>query len=171
MWRDLIRKDRLRSILLLALYLALTLLVQNTLFAKMRLWGVHVIVLPALMVAVGMFRGPVWGGVFGIFAGVFANMGYPESIVLFILLLPLIGYVSGMLSEHLLTRSLVAFLCMILGAQLLTALFQLFRLWVFQGASIEALLLTGLKQTAVSLPFSVPFYYISRAVSRRERAV
>ena len=75
MWRDLIRKDRLRSILLLALYLALTLLVQNTLFAKLRIWGVHAIVLPALMVAVGMFRGPVWGGVFGIFAGVFANMG------------------------------------------------------------------------------------------------
>lgn len=171
MWRDLIRKDRLRSILLLTLYLALTLLAQNTLFAKMRLWGVHAIVLPALMVAVGMFRGPVWGGVFGIFAGVFANMGYPESIVLFILLLPLIGYVSGMLAEHLLTRSLVAFLCMTLGAQLLTALFQLFRLWVFQGADLSALLMTGLKQTVVSLPFSIPFFYISRAVSRRERAV
>ena len=171
MWRDLIRKDRLRSILLLALYLALTLLVQNTLFAKLRIWGVHVIVLPALMTAVGMFRGPVWGGVFGIFAGVFANMGYPESIVLFILLLPLIGYVTGMLSEHLLTRSLVAFLCMVLGAQLLTAFFQLFRLWVFQGAEFKALLITGLKQTAVSLPFSIPFFYISRAVNRRERAV
>ena len=171
MWRDLIRKDRLRSILLLALYLALTLLAQNTLFAKLRIWGVHVIVLPALMTAVGMFRGPVWGGVFGIFAGVFANMGYPESIVLFILLLPLIGYVAGMLSEHLLTRSLVAFLCMVLGAQLLTAFFQLFRLWVFQGAELSALLITGLKQTAVSLPFSIPFFYISRAVNRRERAV
>ena len=171
MWRDLIRKDRLRSILLLALYLALTLLAQNTLFAKLRIWGVHVIVLPALMTAVGMFRGPVWGGVFGIFAGVFANMGYPESIVLFILLLPLIGYVAGMLSEHLLTRSLVAFLCMVLGAQLLTAFFQFFRLWVFQGAELKALLITGLKQTAVSLPFSIPFFYISRAVNRRERAV
>ena len=171
MWRDLIRKDRLRSILLLALYLALTLLLQNTLFAKLRIWGVHAIVLPALMVAVGMFRGPVWGGVFGIFAGVFANMGYPESIVLFILLLPLIGYVSGMLSEHLLTRSLVAFLCMTLGAQLLTALFQFFRLWVFQGADLSALLITGLKQTLVSLPFCIPFFYVSRAVNRRERAV
>ena len=57
------------------------------------------------------------------------------------------------------------------GAQLLTAFFQLFRLWVFQGADLSALLITGLKQTAVSLPFSVPFFYISRAVSRRERAV
>ena len=63
MWRDLIRKDRLRSVLLLALYLVLTLLAQNTLFAKLRIWGVHVIVLPALMTAVGMFRGPIWGGV------------------------------------------------------------------------------------------------------------
>ena len=171
MWRDLIRKDRLRSVLLLALYLALTLLAQNTLFARLRLWDVRVIVLPALMVAVGMFRGPIWGGVFGIFAGFFADMGYPETMMLFLFLLPLLGYVGGMLSEHLLTRSLVAFLCMALGAQLLTAFFQLFRLWVFQGAELSALLITGLKQTVVSLPFSIPFFYISRAVNRRERAV
>ena len=84
MWRDLIRKDRLRSILLLALYLALTLLAQNTLFAKMRLWGVHVIVLPALMVAVGLFGGPIWGGVGGSLAGVFATMGCAEPVVLFL---------------------------------------------------------------------------------------
>ena len=171
MWRDLIRKDRLRSILLLALYLALTLLAQNTLFAKLRIWGVHVIVLPALMAAVGMFRGPVWGGVFGIFAGVFANMGYPESLVLFILLLPVLGYVSGMLSEHLLTRSLVAFLCIALGAHLITAFAQMFRLWVFRSSDFSALAVTALRQTLVSLPFSIPFYYISRAVNRRERAV
>lgn len=171
MWRDLIRKDRLRSILLLALYLALTLLVQNTLFARLRLWGVHVIVLPALMAAVSMFRGPVWGGVFGIFAGLFADMGYPETAVLFLLLLPLLGYAGGMLSEHLLHRGLLAYLCLCLGMLLVTALAQLLRLWVFHGADFAALLLAGLKQTAVSLPFAIPFYFISKASSRRARRV
>ena len=171
MWRDLIRKDRLRSVLLLALYLALTLLVQNTLFAKLRLWGVYACILPALMVAVGMFRGPVWAGVFGIFAGFFADMGYPETVVLFLLLLPVLGYVSGMLSEHLMHRGLMDYLVLCLLAMLLTAFAQLFRLWVFHGAPLGALVVTGLKQTAVSLPFAVPFYFVSKAVSRRERRV
>lgn len=171
MWRDLIRKDRLRSVLLLALYLALTLLAQNTLFARLRLWDVRVIVLPALMVAVGMFRGPIWGGVFGIFAGFFADMGYPETMMLFLFLLPLLGYLSGMLSEHLMNRGILPFLVLSLGALLITALAQLFRLWVFHGTALAPLLLTGLKQTTVSLPFAIPFYFISKAVNRRERAV
>ena len=171
MWRDLIRKDRLRSVLLLALYLALTLLAQNTLFARLRLWDVRVIVLPALMVAVGMFRGPIWGGVFGIFAGFFADMGYPETMMLFLFLLPLLGYVGGMLSEHLMNRGILPFLVLTLFALLITAFVQLFRLWVFHGTPLGPLLLTGLKQTAVSLPFAIPFYFISKAVNRRERAV
>ena len=171
MWRDLIRKDRLRSVIGLAVYLALTLLVQNTVFARLRIWGVHVLVLPALMVAVSLFRGPIWGGVFGIFAGFFADMGFPESMVLFLILLPLLGYAFGMLSEHLMNRGLLAFLCLALLAGLITACLQLFRVWVFHGAALAPLLLTGLKQTLVSLPFSIPFYFISKAVSRRERAV
>ena len=171
MWRDLIRKDRLRSILLLALYLALTLLAQNTIFARLRLWDVRVIMLPALMVAVSMFRGPIWGGVFGIFAGFFADMGYPETMVLFLVWLPLLGYAGGMLSEHLMNRGLLPYLVLTLGALLLTAFVQLFRLWVFHGTPLGPLLLTGLKQTAVSLPFAIPFYFISKAVNRRERAV
>ena len=171
MWRDLIRKDLVRSVLLLALYLALTLLAQNTLFARLRLWGVFACILPALMVAVGMFRGPIWGGVFGIFAGFFADMGFPETTMLFLLLLPLLGYVGGMLSEHLMNRGILPFLVLTLFALLITAFVQLFRLWVFHGTPLGPLLLTGLKQTAVSLPFAIPFYFISKAVNRRERAV
>lgn len=167
MWRDLIRKDLVRSVLLLALYLALTLLAQNTLFARLRLWGVFACILPALMVAVGMFRGPIWAGVFGIFAGFFADMAYPETMVLFLIVLPVLGYASGMLSEHLLHRGLIAFLVMCLFAMALTAFAQLFRLWVFHGAPLSALLLTGLKQTVVSLPFAIPFYFISKSVHMR----
>ena len=171
MWLDLIRKDRLRSILSLAFYLVLTLLVQNTVFARVRIWGVHVLVLPALMVAVSMFRGPVWGGVFGIFAGFFADMGFPETLVLFLLVLPLLGYGFGLLSEHLMNQGLLAFLSLSLLAGLLTASAQLLRVWVFHSAALGPLLITGLKQTLVSLPFAIPFYYISRAANRRERAV
>ena len=171
MWRDLIRKDRLRSILLLALYLALTLLAQNTIFARLRIWGVHVCILPALMMAVCMFRGSIPAGVFGIFAGVFAEMASPESTVLFLLLLPLLGYFGGIRAEHLMNRSLPAFWCMCFAAMLLTAFAQLLRVWVFHGGALAPLLLTGLKQTLVSLPFAIPFYYISRAALRRERRV
>ena len=171
MWRDLIRKDRLRSILLLALYLALTLLAQNTLFARLRIWGVHVCILPALMMAVCMFRGPIPAGVFGIFAGVFAEMAYPESTVLFLLLLPLLGYFGGILAEHLMNRSLPAFLCMCFAAMLLTAFAQLLRVWVLHGGAVGPLLLTGLKQSIVSLPFAIPFFFISKTAARKQRMV
>ena len=171
MWRDLIRKDRLRSILLLALYLALTLLAQNTLFARLKILGVYVCILPALMMAAAMFRGPIWAGVFGIFAGFFADMAYPESAVFFLVLLPLLGYFGGILAEHLMNQDLLAFLCMCLAAMLLTAFAQMLRLWVFHGAALGPMLLTGLKQTVVSIPFAIPFYFISRAVNRQERRV
>ena len=171
MWRDLIRKDKLRGIWHLALFLALTLLAQNTVFARFRLWDVRVCILPALVVAVAMFHGPVWGGVFGLFAGFFGDMGYPESTILFLALLPVLGYVGGMLSEHLVNRGLLPFLCLCFGALLLTGFCQMFRLWVLRGADFGPLVSTAFRQAVVSLPFSIPFYFISKSANRRARSV
>ena len=162
MWRDLVNKDKIRRGLLLALYLILTVLLQNTAFARFRLLGVHALILPAVVVAVAMFHGALWGGVFGLIAGLLGDMGFPETTVLFLTLLPLLGFAAGMLS---------AFLCVTLAALLLIGFVQAARLWVFHSAGFGVPMLTMLKQAAVTLPFSIPFFYISRAASRRARRV
>ena len=171
MWRDLVNKDKIWRGLLLALYLILALLLQNTAFARFRILGVHALILPAVVVAVAMFHGPVWGGVFGLFAGLLGDMGYPETTVLFLTMLPLLGFAAGMLAEHLVSRTLPGFLAVVLAALLLVGFVQAVKLWIFHNAGFGLPMLTMLKQTLISLPFSIPFFYISRAASRRARRV
>ena len=77
MWADLINKDKVHRVLWCALYMAVTLLLQNTVFAHIALFGVHAMFVPAVVVAVGVFEGGTWGAVFGLIAGYFGAMGYP----------------------------------------------------------------------------------------------
>lgn len=171
MWRDLIRRDRLRQALLLALYLLATLLLQNTVFARVRVLGVHALFVPAAVVAVAMFDGTVTGALFGLAAGFFCDMGYPENTVLFTALFPLLGLAAGMCADYLVNRALLPFLSLCAAAFLVTAACQLVRLWIFHGAALGPLLLTALLQSVLSLPLALPYYYISRAAARRRAGV
>lgn len=170
MWRDLFKKGTIRAALWCALYLIVTVLLQNTLFARARIWGVYPMFVPAVVIAVAMFHGSVWGAVLGIFAGFLCDMGYPEANVLFLTLLPVIGFFSGMAADYLVNRTLIAFLCLCVLGFLLTGLAQMLRLWVFHDAAFLPLLVMALRQTIVSLPFAVPYFYISRGAERRRRA-
>lgn len=167
MWRDLIRKEKLRHVALCALYLAVTLLLQNTVFARIRVFGARAMFVPAAVVAVAMFNGSVPGAVFGLFAGFFCDMGYPENTVLFTALFPVLGFGAGMCAEYLVNRALLPFLCVSFAAFLLTAFCQMFRLWIFQGMDFWPLFGTALLQSILSLPLAIPYYYISRAAERR----
>lgn len=167
MWRDLIRKDKLRHGALCALYLLVTLLLQNTVFARIRVFGVHAMFVPAVVVAVAMFDGSVWGAVFGLLAGFFCDMGYPENAVLFTALFPVLGFAAGMCAEYVVNRALLPFLCVSFAAFLITAFCQMFRLWIFLGMDFWPLSGTALLQSLLSLPLAVPYYYISRAAARR----
>ena len=111
MWADLINKEKIHRVLWCALYMAVTVALQTTVFAHIALFGVHAMFVPAVVVAVGMFEGGTWGAVFGLVTGYFCAMGYPETGLLFA--------------------------AMALG------------------------------QSVFSLPFAVPYYYISRAFHRR----
>ena len=139
MWADLINKDKVHRALWCALYMAVTLLLQNTVFAHIALFGVRAMFVPAVVVAVGVFEGGTWGAVFG----------------------------AGMLADYLINNSLLPFLVTCLAAFLLTAFCQMFRLWIFHGASFWRLLAVALGQSVFSLPLAVPYYYISRAFHRR----
>ena len=144
MWADLINKDKVHRVLWCALYMAVTLLLQNTVFAHIALFGVHAMFVPAVVVAVGVFEGGTWGAVFGLIAGYFGAMGYPGTGMLFAVLFAVIGFGAGMLAEYLINNSLLPFLVTCLAAFLLTAFCQMFRLWIFHGASFWRLLAVAL---------------------------
>ena len=105
MWADLINQDKVHRALWCALYLAVTLLLQNTVFAHVALFGVHAMFVPAVVVAVGVFEGGTWGAVFGLIAGYFCAMGYPGTGMLFAVLFAVIGFGAGMLAEYLINSS------------------------------------------------------------------
>ena len=154
MWADLINKDKVHRVLWCALYMAVTLLLQNTVFAHIALFGVHAMFVPAVVVAVGVFEGGTWGAVFGLIAGYFGAMGYPGTGMLFAVLFAV-------------NNGIFPFLVTCLAAFLLTAFCQMFRLWIFHGASFWRLLAVALGQSVFSLPLAIPYYYISRAFHRR----
>ena len=167
MWADLINKDKVHRALWCALYMGVTLLLQNTVFAHIALFGVHAMFVPAVVVAVGVFEGGTWGAVFGLIAGYFCAMGYPGTGMLFAVLFAVIGFGAGMLADYLINNSLLPFLVTCLAAFLLTAFCQMFRLWIFHGASFWRLLAVALGQSVFSLPLAVWYYYFSRAFPRR----
>ena len=167
MWRDLIKKGSIRAALWCALYMIVTVLAQNTIFARVRIWDVYTMFVPAMVIAVAMFHGSVWGAVFGLFTGFLCDMGYPETDVMFLALLPVIGFGAGMAAEFLINRTLLPYLCLCALGFVLTGFAQMFRLWVFHGAAFGPLLSTALRQAFVSMPFAIPFFYISRTAARR----
>ena len=61
-----------------------------------------------------------------------------------------IGFGSGMLADYLINNSLLPFLVTCLAALLLTAFCQMFRLWIFHGASFWRLLAVALGQTGLA---------------------
>ena len=76
MWADLINKEKIHRVLWCALYMAVTVALQTTVFAHIALFGVHAMFVPAVVVAVGVFEGGTWGAVFGLVTGYFCAMGY-----------------------------------------------------------------------------------------------
>jgi len=86
---------------------------------------------------------------------------------LYAVLFALIGFGAGMLAAYLINNGIFPFLVTCLAAFLLTAFCQMFRLWIFHGASFWRLLAVALGQSVFSLPLAVPYYYISRAFHRR----
>ena len=158
MWADLINKDKVHRALWCALYMAVTLLLQNTVFAHIALFGVRAMFVPAVVVAVDEFKGGHLAPEVGLVAGYFGAMGYPGTGMLFAVLFAVIGFGSGMLADYLINNSLLPFLVTCLAAFLLTAFCQMFRLWIFHGASFWRLLAVALGQSVFSLPLAVPYY-------------
>ena len=163
---DLVNFDKLRRGVIYAAYMLLVLMVQNAILSRVVLFGAKAMILPAAVVAVGMFEGGVWGALFGLAAGLFADkaLGYT---VLFTALLPVFGFFSGLLSRYFVNKRFFAYIIVSLAAFILTALCQMFPLWAFMGQDVRALFYTAAMQVLLSLPLAVPLYFPCKALGKR----
>jgi len=138
MFLDLINFTKIKRAVLYAVVLVVCLTVQNSILSRFTILGARPMFLPAFVVAVGVFSGAVWGGVFGLITGVFFDMSLLSSTVLFTVSLPILGFTAGALMELAFNRRFLPYFCFCALALLLTALLQCANLLLFSGASVSA---------------------------------
>jgi len=160
-------KNLIVRILLHAAALALLYALQTMVFSRLRLFGVTPLLLPLAVVGVALFEGPSWGGGVGLGAGVLLDSAFSDSTVLFTILLTGLGMGVGLLSTYLLSRGFPSFFLCSAAALVVIALFQLFPHLVFFRQSPLALFQVAGLQTLYSILFTVPLYYLARALGRR----
>ncbi len=123
--KEFFSAEKLKRLLQYLLYMFLTLVAQNMLFTQIRPMGVAPMVLPAAVIAVGMFEGAAWGAVFGIIMGIFADMAFVENTILFTVLFPILAFGSGFVSQFFINRRFFAYMGAALVGLLITAVVQM----------------------------------------------
>lgn len=156
--KDLFTKEKIRKFLLYALYMFLTLGLQNMILPFVRPLDVSPMVLPAAVVAVGMFEGATKGALFGLAMGIFADLNYIESVTTFTLLLPIIGFAMGFVSQFFINKRFFAYMVVCLAAFLVTGLVQMVKVLVLDGWAFSMLTVLVV-QALWSLPFAVLLYF------------
>lgn len=156
--KEFFSAEKLKRLLQYLLYMFLTLVAQNMLFTQIRPMGVAPMVLPAAVIAVGMFEGATWGAVFGIVMGIFADMAFIENTILFTVLFPILAFGSGFVSQFFINRRFFAYMGAALVGLLITAIVQMEMVIVSDSWSSQ-MITTVLLQTLWSLPPAVLAYF------------
>lgn len=155
---EFLHKINFRSFGRYALYMLLSLIAQEMVLGQFRVMGVAPMLLPAVAVAMGMFKGPVVGAVFSLFLGIFADMTFIENTFAFTVFFPLISFFASFVSEFYINRSFFAYMGAALVGLLATAVFQLLKTLAGDTFSL-AMVSTAVLQALVSLPAAVLVYF------------
>ena len=167
---DIIDFDKLKRGAMHMIYMLVAIGVQGQVFSRVAILGVRPMFIPAAVVAVGMLEGGGYGGLIGLFAGIFADISFQENTIMFTVLFPLIGMFSGVFAENYINKRFFSYLFMSLGAFLITAAAQLFGLLMFAGANAVDLTVTAVLQTLWSLPLAAIIYFPYRALAEKGKS-
>ena len=167
---ELIDLDKLRRILAYAGIMLLVLMVQEMFLSRITVFGVRAMIVPLFPVALGMFQGGWWGMGFGLACGMLCDAMMAESLILFTVLMPLLGFLATAAERFLISRRLIAYFAAGVCALLFTALAQGLRVLVLYNGEPLALLRVALLQTLYSVPFVFAMFYPCRALSERALA-
>lgn len=164
---DLIDLTKLRRAVVYGLLLVVIFTLQDLLIGRITLRGVHPMLMPAAVVAVGLFDGGLWGGFVGLAAGFFMDMGYPEHVCLFTVLFTAAGFFSGVLGKYLLHKGFISYMALFTVCMAAVTFCQMFRFLFFTDTDTRAVLRTGLIQFLWSLPWAVPVYFPCKSIADR----
>ena len=147
-----------------ALFLLAMYVVQAFILPYIRVLPSIPLILPLAAVGVAMFEGGGRGAVAGLFAGALCDISMNQPIAQFTLLLTFICLVICVLSAQILAQGFFSYFTLCVGTLVVCAFLQMFTLLFFEGVAPQLLLWEALGQSAVSLPFTVPIYFASRAL-------
>lgn len=166
---ELINLRKARKAILYLLCIVVALWLQTMVLSRVIVLRAQPFFLPALIVAIGVWEGGVWGGMLGLAAGLGCMLSMAGSPVLFLVLLPALGFLSGLLADFLINRRFVSYLLLAALALLVTALLQALPLWIFRGAAPRPLFTVALLQALWALPLAVPSYFAAKLLAGRDR--
>lgn len=154
------KRGLLRALILILLYI-----LQTDVFSHLRISGICPLALPLAAVGFGIFDGGLKGGIWGLAAGILCDISVGGSFG-FTILLTLVGFFSGFLSEFVLAKGFPSFLTLSVAALLLCSFMQAAPAVAYRGMPISGGTVSALIQTAYSLIFVLPVYWASRGISR-----
>lgn len=169
MFLDLINIKKVRKAILYLLAIGVTMWLQTMLLSRLSILGVKPFFVPALVTAIGLWEGGVWGCLLGLVTGLSCDLAMNESVVTFLVLFSVYGFAAGVLADHVINRRFVSYLLLAALALLLTALVQIVPHWIFRGVSLGVLMPIALLQALWSLPFAVPAYFVCKKISGKRR--
>ena len=167
---DLINLKKIRKAIIYLFCIVLTLWLQTMVFSRVAFLGAKPFFVPALVVAIGLFEGGVWGGALGLVAGFYCDMSLSGNSIQFMVFCTACGFLSGCLVDFVINRRFVSYMLLAALALLAAAFIQAAPLWLFHGTAPVPLFSVAGLQALWSLPFAVLFYYVTRAIAGMESA-
>ena len=164
---DLIDLSKLRRAVIYGLMLLVLFILQDLIVSHITVRGVHALLIPAAIVAIGLFDGGRWGGFVGLAAGFLWDLGLPDHLFLFTALLAAIGFFSGALGKYLLHKGFVSYIVLVLISMAVITFCQMFRFLFFTDTDTAAVWQTGLIQLLWSLIWAVPIYFPCKSIAGR----
>jgi rod shape-determining protein MreD len=140
---------------------------QSMVFTYIPINGIVPLLLPVAVAGIAVFEGASRGGGYGLLAGMLCDISFNQPIAEMTVFLTLVGITIGALSETIMAKGFPSFFICCLSTLILTSFVQMFSLLFFDRIDVSVLLETAYKQTAYSMIFTFPIYFVVRALGRR----